>query len=52
MNISHVIHALSVGPTYLGIYNMLDGIVHDTSGTFKYFSKVLFASYIDFYRAH
>lgn len=40
-----MIHDLSFGPKYPGIHNPLDGttrILHDTSGTFKYYIKVLF----------
>ena len=43
MNVSHMIHDLSFGPKYPGIHNPLDGttrIVHETSGTFKYYIKV------------
>ena len=43
VNVSHIIHDLSFGPTYPGVHNPLDGnerILHDTSGTFKYFLKV------------
>lgn len=43
MNVSHMIHDLSFGPKYPGIHNPLDGtvrILHDTSGTFKYYIKV------------
>lgn len=43
MNVSHVIHDLSFGPSYPGIHNPLDGttrMLHDTSGTFKYYIKV------------
>lgn len=43
VNVSHVIHDLSFGPAYPGAHNPLDGserILHDTSGTFKYFLKV------------
>lgn len=43
VNVSHVIHDLSFGPKYPGIHNPLDGTVrmlHDTSGTFKYYIKV------------
>ncbi|KAK7832252.1 endoplasmic reticulum-golgi intermediate compartment protein 2 [Quercus suber] len=43
VNISHIIHDLSFGPKYPGIHNPLDGterILHDTSGTFKYYIKV------------
>ena len=45
VNVSHVIHDLSFGPSYPGIHNPLDGttrILHDTSGTFKYYIKVNF----------
>lgn len=50
MNVSHVIHDLSFGPSYPGVHNPLDGserILHDISGTFKYFLKVGCAGYID-----
>lgn len=43
VNVSHVIHEFSFGPKYPGIHNPLDGttrILHDTSGTVKYFVKV------------
>jgi hypothetical protein len=43
VNVSHVIHELSFGPKYPGIDNPLDDtsrILHDTSGTFKYYIKV------------
>jgi hypothetical protein len=43
VNVSHVIHELSFGPKYPGIHNPLDEtsrILHDTSGTFKYYIKV------------
>uniref|UniRef100_A0A0A9DZ07 Endoplasmic reticulum vesicle transporter C-terminal domain-containing protein n=1 Tax=Arundo donax TaxID=35708 RepID=A0A0A9DZ07_ARUDO len=43
VNVSHVIHDLSFGPKYPGIHNPLDEtsrILHDTSGTFKYYIKV------------
>lgn len=49
VNVSHVIHDLSFGPTYPGVHNPLDGserILHDISGTFKYFLKVGCAGYI------
>jgi hypothetical protein len=44
VNVSHVVHDLSFGPKYPGIHNPLDEtvrILHDTSGTFKYYIKVL-----------
>jgi hypothetical protein len=50
VNVSHVIHDLSFGPTYPGVHNPLDGserILHDTSGTFKYFLKVGCAGHVD-----
>lgn len=50
VNVSHIIHDLSFGPTYPGVHNPLDGserILHDTSGTFKYFLKVGCAGYVD-----
>ena len=43
VNVSHIIHDLSFGPMYPGIHNPLDGnvrILHDESGSFKYFLKV------------
>jgi endoplasmic reticulum-Golgi intermediate compartment protein 3 len=43
VNVSHVIHDLSFGPKYPGHDNPLDDttrILHDTSGTFKYYIKV------------
>lgn len=43
VNVSHIIHDLSFGPKYPGLHNPLDGttrILHDTSGTFKYYIKV------------
>lgn len=43
VNVSHIIHDLSFGPSYPGVHNPLDGserILHDISGTFKYFLKV------------
>ncbi|KAJ6304388.1 hypothetical protein OIU77_018115 [Salix suchowensis] len=42
VNVSHIIHDLSFGPKYPGIHNPLDGtarILHETSGTFKYYIK-------------
>lgn len=48
VNVSHVIHDLSFGPTYPGHHNPLDGserILHDTSGTFKYFLKIVPTEY-------
>jgi hypothetical protein len=48
VNVSHVIHDLSFGPAYPGAHNPLDGserILHDTSGTFKYFLKVVPTEY-------
>jgi hypothetical protein len=50
VNVSHVIHDLSFGPTYPGVHNPLDGserILHDTTGTFKYFLKVGCAGHVD-----
>ncbi|XP_021907303.1 endoplasmic reticulum-Golgi intermediate compartment protein 3 [Carica papaya] len=44
VNVSHVIHDLSFGPKYPGIHNPLDGttrILRDTSGTFKYYIKIM-----------
>ncbi|CAB4305053.1 unnamed protein product [Prunus armeniaca] len=48
VNVSHIIHDLSFGPKYPGIHNPLDGterILHDTSGTFKYYIKVVPTEY-------
>ncbi|KAH9737182.1 Endoplasmic reticulum vesicle transporter protein [Citrus sinensis] len=48
VNVSHVIHDLSFGPKYPGIHNPLDGTVrmlHDTSGTFKYYIKIVPTEY-------
>jgi len=48
VNVSHIIHDLSFGPTYPGVHNPLDGserILHDTSGTFKYFLKIVPTEY-------
>ncbi|XP_057430408.1 uncharacterized protein LOC130723395 [Lotus japonicus] len=48
VNVSHMIHDLSFGPKYPGIHNPLDEttrILHDTSGTFKYYIKVVPTEY-------
>ncbi|XP_074585015.1 uncharacterized protein LOC141840837 [Curcuma longa] len=48
VNVSHVIHEFSFGPKYPGIHNPLDGttrILHDTSGTVKYFVKIVPTEY-------
>ncbi|CAA6671798.1 unnamed protein product [Spirodela intermedia] len=48
VNVSHIIHDLSFGPKYPGIHNPLDGttrILHDTSGVFKYYIKVVPTEY-------
>ncbi|TVU32096.1 hypothetical protein EJB05_23814 [Eragrostis curvula] len=48
VNVSHVIHELSFGPKYPGIHNPLDDttrILHDASGTFKYYIKVVPTEY-------
>ncbi|KAK4594158.1 hypothetical protein RGQ29_018014 [Quercus rubra] len=48
VNISHIIHDLSFGPKYPGIHNPLDGterILHGTSGTFKYYIKIVPTEY-------
>ncbi|KAG5541147.1 hypothetical protein RHGRI_021126 [Rhododendron griersonianum] len=48
VNVSHVIHDLSFGPKYPGIHNPLDEtarILHGTSGTFKYYIKVVPTEY-------
>ncbi|KAJ6700250.1 ENDOPLASMIC RETICULUM-GOLGI INTERMEDIATE COMPARTMENT PROTEIN [Salix purpurea] len=50
VNVSHIIHDLSFGPKYLGMHNPLDGtarILHETSGTFKYYIKVVPTEYRD-----
>uniref|UniRef100_A0A2P2LTN0 Endoplasmic reticulum-Golgi intermediate compartment protein 3 n=1 Tax=Rhizophora mucronata TaxID=61149 RepID=A0A2P2LTN0_RHIMU len=48
VNVSHMIHDLSFGPKYPGLHNPLDGterILHDTSGTFKYYIKIVPTEY-------
>lgn len=48
VNVSHIIHNLSFGPEYPGRHNPLDGtvrILHDTSGTFKYYIKIVPTEY-------
>ncbi|XP_051126626.1 uncharacterized protein LOC127248367 [Andrographis paniculata] len=48
VNVSHVIHELSFGPKYPGIHNPLDDtvrILHGTSGTFKYYIKIVPTEY-------
>ncbi|KAJ8759752.1 hypothetical protein K2173_009853 [Erythroxylum novogranatense] len=48
VNVSHIIHDLSFGPTYPGIHNPLDGtvrILHQTSGIFKYYIKIVPTEY-------
>lgn len=48
VNVSHMIHDLSFGPKYPGIHNPLDGtvrILRGTSGTFKYYIKVVPTEY-------
>ncbi|XP_024181881.1 endoplasmic reticulum-Golgi intermediate compartment protein 3 isoform X1 [Rosa chinensis] len=48
VNVSHIIHDLSFGPKYPGIHNPLDGterILHGTSGTFKYYIKIVPTEY-------
>ncbi|GAB4850709.1 hypothetical protein Ancab_030009 [Ancistrocladus abbreviatus] len=48
VNISHMIHDLSFGPKYPGIHNPLDRtvrILHQTSGIFKYYIKVVPTEY-------
>ncbi|XP_057954835.1 uncharacterized protein LOC131148894 [Malania oleifera] len=48
VNVSHMIHDLSFGPKYPGIDNPLDGtvrILHGTSGTFKYYIKIVPTEY-------
>ncbi|GER38029.1 endoplasmic reticulum-Golgi intermediatecompartment protein 3 [Striga asiatica] len=48
VNVSHIIHDLSFGPKYPGIHNPLDDtvrILHDSSGTFKYYIKIVPTEY-------
>ncbi|XP_061344149.1 uncharacterized protein LOC133290102 [Gastrolobium bilobum] len=48
VNVSHIIHDLSFGPKYPGLHNPLDDtprILHDTSGSFKYYIKVVPTEY-------
>ncbi|KAL1197535.1 Protein disulfide-isomerase 5-4 [Cardamine amara subsp. amara] len=48
VNVSHMIHDLSFGPKYPGIHNPLDDtnrMLHDTSGTFKYYIKIVPTEY-------
>lgn len=48
VNVSHLIHDLSFGPKYPGVHNPLDDtqrILHETSGTFKYYIKVVPTEY-------
>ncbi|KAL0855657.1 hypothetical protein Bca101_060810 [Brassica carinata] len=48
VNVSHMIHDLSFGPKYPGIHNPLDDtnrILRDTSGTFKYYIKIVPTEY-------
>ncbi|XWS30095.1 hypothetical protein CRYUN_Cryun24cG0088600 [Craigia yunnanensis] len=48
VNVSHMIHDLSFGPKYPGLHNPLDGtvrVLHDTSGTFKYYIKIVPTEY-------
>ncbi|KDP30124.1 hypothetical protein JCGZ_18119 [Jatropha curcas] len=48
VNVSHIIHDLSFGPKYPGLHNPLDGttrILHDASGTFKYYIKIVPTEY-------
>ncbi|KAL9265494.1 Endoplasmic reticulum-Golgi intermediate compartment protein 3-like protein [Drosera capensis] len=48
VNVSHMIHDLSFGPKYPGIHNPLDGtvrILHQASGTFKYYIKIVPTEY-------
>nr|XP_027101775.1 endoplasmic reticulum-Golgi intermediate compartment protein 3-like [Coffea arabica] len=48
VNVSHIIHDLSFGPKYPGIHNPLDGttrILRGTSGTFKYYIKIVPTEY-------
>ncbi|KAL9252056.1 Endoplasmic reticulum-Golgi intermediate compartment protein 3-like protein [Drosera capensis] len=48
VNVSHMIHDLSFGPKYPGIHNPLDEtvrILHQASGTFKYYIKIVPTEY-------
>ncbi|XP_051150130.1 uncharacterized protein LOC127264676 [Andrographis paniculata] len=48
VNVSHVIHDLSFGPKYPGQHNPLDDtvrILHEASGTFKYYIKIVPTQY-------
>ncbi|XP_065853053.1 uncharacterized protein [Euphorbia lathyris] len=48
VNVSHIINELAFGPKYPGIHNPLDDtvrILHDTSGTFKYYIKIVPTEY-------
>ncbi|CAN1853731.1 Endoplasmic reticulum-Golgi intermediate compartment protein 3 [Linum perenne] len=48
VNVSHIINNLSFGPNYPGIHNPLDEterIIHDTSGIFKYYIKIVPTEY-------
>ncbi|XP_031396430.1 endoplasmic reticulum-Golgi intermediate compartment protein 3 [Punica granatum] len=48
VNVSHIIHDLSFGPKYPGLHNPLDGterILRSTSGTFKYYIKIVPTEY-------
>lgn len=48
VNVSHLIHELSFGPSYPGSHNPLDGtsrILQGTSGTFKYYIKIVPTEY-------
>ncbi|GJY28940.1 endoplasmic reticulum-Golgi intermediate compartment protein 3 [Tanacetum coccineum] len=48
VNVSHVIHDLSFGPKFPGHHNPLDDtnrILHGTSGTFKYYIKIVPTEY-------
>ncbi|KAL9373470.1 hypothetical protein Peur_033090 [Populus x canadensis] len=48
VNVSHTIHDLSFGPKYPGIHNPLDEtarILRETSGTFKYYIKIVPTEY-------
>ncbi|KAK6925618.1 Endoplasmic reticulum vesicle transporter, C-terminal, partial [Dillenia turbinata] len=48
VNVSHIIHDLSFGPKYPGLHNPLDGTVRmlkETSGTFKYYIKIVPTEY-------
>ena len=48
INVSHVIHSVSFGEPYRGMVNPLDNqpkIIHEGSGYFQYYIKVLLHTY-------